>query len=125
VQPSQVIVAYAYNPSYLVDWDWNNHSLKPIWAKKVEEILSQWEIKLNMVVHYGRKLKIGLQVKANVGKKWDLTSKITKGKRAGGVDQAVEHLPSSKSWDQIPVPTPPKKTDRFIKSIYKFFTTEK
>jgi hypothetical protein len=33
-------------------------------------------------------------VQASLGKKRDLISKITRGKRAGGMTQAVEYLPS-------------------------------
>jgi hypothetical protein len=109
-----VLVAHTCLLSYLGGWDQENHGSRPAQAKKFHETPPQWK----KTGHGGTCLFFQLQweacnskitVQVSLGKRWDSISKITRGKRAGGVAQAGEHLPSKHEAPSSNPNNPPKK----------------
>jgi hypothetical protein len=95
VKEGRTLVTRAYNPSYLGDYDWKDHGLRPALKEKFRRSHLNAK-KMGMVVHpyhpsNGRKHKIGESqsrptwVKSNI-----LSSKQTKHKRTQSVAQATK-----------------------------------
>jgi hypothetical protein len=84
---------------------------RPAWAKKKKCLWNSILMENCVVGHsYGGKHKQKDQVESGLGKKWNLTSKITRAKRAGAVAQMVECLCSKfEALTSNPNTTPQKR----------------
>jgi hypothetical protein len=89
-----------YNPSYSGGGDREDCGLKPIWAKSLSH-LNQWLDTVALTCHPGNRENTNRRIAVLAGSsiKQDAISKITSTKRAGGITQVVEHLPSKAKFN--------------------------
>jgi hypothetical protein len=81
------MVAYVYIPSYVGDWDWEDHGSKPAMVKSLRPHLNKKKLAVGghaCQSSDGGKCKIGF-CSAAWEKKQDPISKITRAKKAGGL----------------------------------------